>query len=227
MKTKIKNFVLYFFAFSIILLLSESLFFYRNRTFDLVKTGVNVSDFFLKKKDLNKTLYFLNISSNLYVKKNKEYFPLMNLKSMTNPSLGGIDSSTTEEVSKFLLQRLDDVKNDSSPQKISSLYYNIALILSSHNYKEQSRTFFQTSIDITPAVGFLYFELSNSYFNDGDFERGIQILENCKKIKQLTDVCNAYIGEHSTNDKKIEVGAYKELTDKYLLGKEDVSFSDF
>lgn len=204
---------------ALLVFISESIYIYKNETFLVAKYSAKVSNYYFQKDDLSNTLKFLNFGSNMYLRKNRKFFPEMNQNFKNESKFPQLKEQTRDEVKKVLKNKTPLLLENSFPEVYSNTYYHLGLTLYNSDFKSESINFLENSVNLTPAISFLYVELANAYAGMGKHDEAINVLNACEKIKETADFCTNYKKDYALKGTFTSLGELQNITDKYQLGK--------
>lgn len=201
--------------FFLLCLSSESIFIYKNQPEKLAKVFLYLAQIEIEKGRLDKTIRRLDKAADFYLIQNravyKDKIPTISIKN----KFTSLDEKTKGKISDYLNKRLPKARGEKSVLLTSNIYYNLALITYSGGYYDIANTFFRTAICLHPELSFLFIELANSYFNNGDIERGIETLKYCLEFDLPKRHCSEYLEKNVVTKSFVPVGTFKDFVPKY------------
>ena len=198
--------------------LSDFIYLYRNEPSKVGKVYLYFALKEAKKGDLEKTLQYLDKTASFHLKQNRIIYKDKYFAKKIKNNRSGLSLKTKKEINDYLLKTLPVALQKNSSPLISNIYYNLGLIAYQNNFHIEASNFFLTSTYLDPELGHLYIELANSYLNDGNFEKGHNILEKCQQFNWPKKQCQEYLELNVKSNTFLPVGSYKEAI--YKLQRE-------
>lgn len=179
---------------------------------------MKISGFVISKNNIEVSFKLIDLSANLYIRENKTYFPAVNQKSYAKSDFKGVNPETRKIIIYKVLPVIRESGKGAYPELISNIYYKSSLVLFNSGNFDLAEESLKTSIQITPAVGFLYVELASIYIHQGDAESFERILKTCGQIVQTGTFCNEYLLRYNEYGLYPKPGSLEEVVDQYQLG---------
>ncbi|HLE49175.1 MAG TPA: hypothetical protein VI819_04075 [Patescibacteria group bacterium] len=217
---KIKKFfipVFLFVTFGLLVAISELIFMYKNRSGDLAVIYLYLAEKQIEKGKVESSLSYLNSAAYLHIRQNESIYPEFIQTTPIDNNLKNLKSETADKVNGLLKEKVMDVLKNNNKSKLSNVYYKIGLLIYEKNYHNEAIPFFSTAILLDPTLSFLHVELANVYFNDKDFEKGLQALEFCQKFEPAKKHCFNYVETNVRTNSFDAVGSLSEITDEYQI----------
>ena len=202
-------------GFGLLILFSELIFTYNNRSSYIAKFYIFLAETEVNKGNLNNAINYLDKAATLFLNENRIYYKEKIPNLTIRNEFRDLNEKTKQEIYTHLIERLPNAKGEKSILLVSNIYYNLGLILYSAGQQNSANSFFLTAIYLHPELSFLFVELANSYFNSGYSEKGVEILKYCLEFEFPIKHCNDYL-ENNVKTKSFEtVGTFREIIPKY------------
>jgi hypothetical protein len=167
----------------------------------------------LGKADL--TISLLNKYTNLTINQNRSYYHYLSPDTALDCNLKNLDSKTSSEIKDYVINFMPVTGDNKSVIRISNLYYRIGLIAYTSQFHATANCFFKNAIYLNPELSYLFIELANSYFNDNNYNKGINVLEYCDGFYYPKKHCAFYLENNVKDTAYDKVGTYKEFISKF------------
>lgn len=198
-----------------LILLSELIYIYNNSPKTLANIYLYLAEKEIRDDDLDNAIKNLDRAASYHIKENRNYYkdkiPDLTVKN----EVSDLNNQTKEKITYLLKDRLQKSRGDKSILITSNIYYNLGLIVYSDGYHDAANNFFQTSIFLHPELSFLFVELANSYFNNDNYDKGVETLKYCLKFNFPKVHCNEYLENNVKSNLFDPVGTFREIVPKY------------
>ncbi len=200
------------------MLISEVGYLYNSDKFKLSQYLLQASSYFIKKDNLDLTLKLIDLSSNLYIRENKKYFPTIFEGGTSSLNLKNVSMGTKSDIKSKITPVILIAVDKPYPEVLANIKYKMSLIFFRAGYFEHAISCIKESIRLTPAMSFLYVELASEYIAMNDVSSFRKVLNDCSIIKENGDFCKDYLERYEMYGLYPKVGSLEKAVNEFHLG---------
>lgn len=217
---KLLKIFLFFLGIILLFGLSDFIYFYGNEPGKFGKFYLYFALNEAKKGNLKKTVQFLDRAASFHLKQNEIIYKDLLINRKIESNVSGLTDKTKKKLLLYLSKSLPGAIKKNSAPILSNVYYTSGLLVYKDNFHTQANSLFLGSISLDPELGHLYIEAADSYFIDGNINRGKAILSHCRYFNWPNKQCQEYTKSNVNSNSFLPVGIYEkaiyQLQKKYF-----------